>query len=152
MRFWRRLKGAWFWVKALEAERNDQFEEALKLVEKSEELFPPKPSHCAFKAMLLVRTGDPEKAHKIFADVRQSLKSKEDADSRYIRRYVQSWLATLRTDPFQANYEHREAAKINCRPALKRWLWMPGEPPRDPHDSEFDAWMKAHCPEELRQR
>lgn len=102
--------------------------------------------------MLLVRTGDTRSAHEIFADVRQSLKSKDDADSRFTRRYVQSWLATLRTDSFQANYERREAAKINCPPALKRWLWMPGEPPRDPHDIEFDAWMEANYPEERRQR
>jgi hypothetical protein len=102
----------------------------------------------AFKGDLLLRTGKIEDARRILADLRQSLKGREDADGQYVRRYAQHLLAMLRIDPYQMVYEAREAAKIDCSPSLRRVLWMPAYDEEDPFDAEFETWMKANCPEE----
>jgi hypothetical protein len=89
-----------------------------------------------------------DEARRLFLDLRESLRSKDDADSRYVRRYAQSFLALIRGDPFQMAFEQRQAARIECRSVLKRMLWMPREEPKDPFEAEFEAWMRVNYPEE----
>jgi hypothetical protein len=134
-------------VRALQAERANNFSAALTLMQRMSDLQQAKPFVRAFRAMLLLRTGDVPAAHKLFAGVRAELRGEALPEREYVRRYAQYFLAMLNMEPAQAEYEAREALKLDCRPALKRWLWLPEEPPRHPLDAEFEEWMNTNYPE-----
>jgi hypothetical protein len=123
---------------------------ALELVEKLEAIRPvPVPLRFqALKGELLVRAGEPERAHDLLLQVREATKDRTDPESQYTRHFAQAWLARIRFDPFNFREQERKAAAIPCDPYLKRFLWLPSGEEIDPTDAGFDAWIKKNPPKE----
>jgi hypothetical protein len=144
----------WLYAGAAWAESSGRYDKALARIEELEALQPLDLAKQAFKAMLLLRNGEPERSHDLFLKVREEAKNLSDPKHQYIRHYAQAWLAHIRSDPFSTRREERKAAEIDCHPRLKRLLWLPSPDRPDPLDQEFDAWMKANAPTEddLRKR
>ena len=136
------------------AESGRRYEKAMDRLEELEGRRPLEMSEQAFKAYLLLRTMKPDAAHDLFLRVRDLVKDRPDPESQYLTRYAQYWLAMIRWDPFNARQESREALRIECKPRLKRQLWVGKWDDQYPLDAEFDAWMKANAPGEadLRKR
>lgn len=143
----------WLFARAVWAESRRLYAKALRLLDQLETLRPLRLHERALKALLLLRAGEPERAHDLFLEVREEAAARGDPEGDYIRRYADFWHAHIRWDPFNAGEARRAAAAIDCPPRLKRLLWIYPEEP-DPLDVEFDEWVNANAPSgaDLRKR
>ena len=76
-----------------------------------------------------------EEAQREFSAVREQLRSKDSDKAKYLRYYCNYWLARIRGDWGQAEYELRQAAKISYK---SRILWLPEPAGVDSLDLGFD--------------
>jgi len=151
----RTVRERWHRVWASIAMSRRRPDKAWRRLAKLEAVRPLGLDEMAFRAMLLLRRDEPERAYDLFLAVRGALKGREGAGADYVGRYVLSWLCALRFDPFNAAAHDRAAAGIDCPRELKSFLWLPsGEPQTEALDADFDKWMKANHPseEDLRKR
>ena len=141
----RSFRERWLLGRILWAEYRRRNARALRLLGRLEALGPLKLHERALKAKLLLLTGEPERAHDLFVDVRDQAAVRGDAVGDYIRRYAEFWHAHIRWDPFNARAARRAADQIECDPRLKRLLWIYPDAP-DPLDLEFDGGVDANPP------
>lgn len=76
-----------------------------------------------------------EEAQQEFSAIREELRSKDSDKARYLRYYCNYWLANIRGDWGQAEYELRQAAK---NPYKSTILWLPEPKGNDELDTAFD--------------
>lgn len=76
-----------------------------------------------------------EEAQREFSSIREELKDRDSDNAKYLRYYCNYWLANIRGDWEQAEYELRQAAKISYQ---SRILWLPEPKGPDSLDLGFD--------------
>ena len=76
-----------------------------------------------------------EEAQREFSEIREELKGRDSDKAKYLRYYCNYWLANIRGDWEQADYELRQAAKITYS---SRILWLPNPKGPDVDDLDFD--------------
>ncbi|MEO0439678.1 MAG: hypothetical protein AAF067_02260 [Pseudomonadota bacterium] len=76
-----------------------------------------------------------EEAQREFSKIREELKDKDSEKAKYVRRYCNFWLANIRGDGGQAQYEARQAAKLSYS---SRFLSLPTPDGKDEFDLGFD--------------
>jgi len=76
-----------------------------------------------------------EEAQQEFSTIRSELKNQDSEAEKYVRYYCNYWLATIRSDFDQAEYEIKQASKLSYR---SRFIALPEPRARDPLDIAFD--------------
>jgi outer membrane PBP1 activator LpoA protein len=77
-------------------------------------------------ATALLRDGRPKRAQERFASLQKRLS--DDLHQRYVQKYCRYYLALMRNERSQADYERRLAHAMPCDRRLRRRLPMPRVP------------------------
>ena len=76
-----------------------------------------------------------EEAQREFSAIRKELRHKHSSKAKYLRYFCNYWLANIRGDWEQAEYELKQTEKI---PYKSRFLWLPESRGSDDLDIAFD--------------
>lgn len=79
-----------------------------------------------------------KEAQQEFSAIREELRTKDSDKAKYLRYYCNYWLANIRGDWGQAEYELRQAEKA---PKRSRILWLPEPKGKDDLDIVFDQGL-----------
>jgi lipopolysaccharide biosynthesis regulator YciM len=125
MKLLRRSRMARHWVSALSAFERDDTESAIAAMRTMAKIGELQPHHLAFLGQVYAWRGESDKAKIHF----ERAKDKADGASReseYIRILSDVYLTLIdREDSIDDLLA--EAAKVECRPTLKRWLPLPSQ-------------------------
>ncbi|HMG46338.1 MAG TPA: hypothetical protein VK614_02610 [Allosphingosinicella sp.] len=97
--------------------------EAVDLFNRLDQRDALSPMQEAQLATALLRSGRPQLAQKRFASLQKRLG--DDLHQRYIQKYCRYYLALMRDERSQADYERRLAQTSPCDRRLRRRLPMP---------------------------
>lgn len=129
--------------RSVEAEDSDDPEDRIKEIKKLNQLskvFRGKVPHMLLTdrakiAEQRVLQNRLEEAQREFSSIREELKDRDSDKAKYLRYYCNYWLANIRGDWEQAEYELRQAAKTAYK---SRILWLPEPKGPDAPDLDFD--------------
>ncbi len=91
--------------------------------------------HRSLRAKMMVLQNRLEDGHREFAQLREDLQGRDSEESKYLMHFAQYWLAQLRNDFGQSEYELKQAEKLSYRSGL---LWLPASKGPDSFDLGFD--------------
>ena len=91
--------------------------------------------HRSLRAKMMVLQNRLEEGHREFAQLREDLQGRDSEESKYLLHFAQYWLAQLRNDLGQSEYELKQANKLTYRSGL---LWLPEPKGPDSLDLGFD--------------
>jgi hypothetical protein len=107
---------------SLRAERMNDFERALCMVDEAAEIMPLGPEERVRRAVILLRMQRTQDAHRAFDALRQEFKGSDNPDRQYLRHYCTAMLSLMQPSSGQWAYESKQAKAIKCSWSLKAWF------------------------------
>lgn len=130
-------------IQLVRAEHRDDPDATMQALDKTHKLsalirgpnVPMSRYHRSLRAKMMVLQNRLEDGHREFAQLREDLQGRDFEESKYLLHFAQYWLAQLRNDFGQSEFELKQANKLTYRSGL---LWLPEPKGPDSLDLGFD--------------
>lgn len=120
MGFFGDLKASRLWAKSLTAHDAEDFDEAVRLLEKMASMRPLKAFEMARLGTNYVSAGRSDAARPLFEAARERTAGKAEGTPAYINRYCDFYLRLLEGEVAEKDIDC--ICEIRCSRSVKRWL------------------------------